>query len=63
MRAQQSPRALTPTALRARAAMARAPGGASSMLRLSAAGGAGLPNAAALGQWIGRATRSLAGAA
>jgi hypothetical protein len=57
-------RAATPIATRVCAALARAPGGASSLLRLSAAGGAGrLPSSAALGVWIGRAARSLARAA
>jgi hypothetical protein len=42
---------------RLRAAAARAPGGCSSLLRLSAA--SRLPSGAALGQWIGRAGRAL----
>lgn len=47
-----------------RAAVTRAPGGASSLLRLSAATGAArLPSGAALGVWIGRAARSLGAAA
>jgi hypothetical protein len=54
------PRLATPIAWRVRAAVTRAPGGASSLLRLSMAGGAGrLPSSAALGLWIGRAARSL----
>lgn len=45
---------------RVRAAVARAPGGASSLLRLSSGIGAGrLPSSAAFGLWIGRVARSL----
>jgi hypothetical protein len=43
---------------RRRAAVTRTPGGASSLLRLSAAA-ARLPSSAALGEWIGRAARAL----
>jgi hypothetical protein len=45
-------------ALRRRAASARAPGGASSLLRLSA-GASRLPSGADVGQWIGRAALAL----
>jgi hypothetical protein len=46
--------------MKVRAAVTRAPGGASSLLRLSAAcGAARLPSGAALGLWIGRAARAL----
>jgi hypothetical protein len=49
-------RPLPPTR-RLRAAATCAPGGSSSLLRLSAVGR--LPSGAALGQWIGRAAWSL----
>jgi hypothetical protein len=57
------PRLATPIAWRVRAAVTRAPGGASSLLRLSMAGAGRLPSSAALGLWIGRAARSLGPAA
>lgn len=44
---------------RLRAAAARAPGGASSLLRLSAGGR--LPTGASLGEWIDRAALALRG--
>jgi hypothetical protein len=44
-------------AMRLRAAAASAPGGASSLLRLSAP--ARLPSGAMLGHWAGRAARAL----
>lgn len=55
----RQPTVRTPIAPRCRAAVSRAPGGASSLLRLSSSSTPRLPGNTLLGQWIGRAARAL----